>query len=474
LAASWKAWDLAIADATQAIAVDPYLKEAFELRGFLQGRDLPEVRDEKLDRPRALRDRKAAVEDFTKALDIAGQPDGTSGTTEEKALARYGRALARTGLYAPPENVDTLPATPTVDKEALDAAKLDVEEAIKSIPRDLRRWIEDEKTPTDRIRMAAEFHDLAGRILENPGNSADGRGGGDPEGGKAAHGRATEVRKEAKFVAGGVRDAQDRDVNGNSVHNQGKALRDKRNYTDAIAKFDRAIALDPELADAFYDRGTCYLKIGNFVPGILDFSRALELNPRFADQFYNKVYQVSYVVDLNRVITELNKIVADHPDVSYVIFLRGFFYVAKTEFKRYDKADLDNGIRDFDKTLQLNPKHVSAYIYRGFLYYKAALIAQGADKQKNFEIAMKNYELATERDPKSGIAHFLMAMVWSVKSEDADIDEKEKTSRRDLAVKELTISIEEKEFKGFDRIKNDKGFAAVKDDPRVIKLIQGK
>ena len=78
------------------------------------------------------------------------------------------------------------------------------------------------------------------------------------------------------------------------------------------------------------------------------------------------------------VITELNKIVADHPDESYVIFLRGFFYVAKTEFKRYDKVDLEAGIRDFDKTIQLNARHVSAYIYRGFLYYKAALITQGA------------------------------------------------------------------------------------------------
>src|SRR4029077_10296583 len=125
----------------------------------------------------------------------------------------------------------------------------------------------------------------------------------------------------------GVLDKDGRDVNNGSVHNAGKALRDKRHYTDAISKFDRAIALDPELADAFYDRGTCYLKIGNFVPGILDFSRALELNPRFADQFFNRVYQVKSGVDLNRVITELDKIVADHPDRSYVIFLRGFFYV---------------------------------------------------------------------------------------------------------------------------------------------------
>jgi len=36
------------------------------------------------------------------------------------------------------------------------------------------------------------------------------------------------------------------------------------------------------------------------------------------------------------------------------------------------------------------------------------------------------------------------------------------------------LGIDEKDFKGFDRIKNDKGFEPIKNDPRVLKLIQGK
>ena len=461
LAASWKAWDLSVADATQAITVDPFLREAYELRGFLEGRDLPEQKTEGLDRPAQLRDRTKAALDFTKAIEVADQEGGPE-AAQNGALGRYGRALAKTGLYAPPTNREgAAPEAPRVEAQVLQAAKDDVQAAIHAIPQDLKRWIEDEKTPTSRVRVAAEFHDLAARIALAQGKADEA---------KAEDAAAAEVRDKAKFVAGG-------EQNASSVHKAGQALRDKRNYTEAIVKFDRAIELDPELADAFYDRGTCYLKVGNFVPGILDFSRALELNPRFADQFYNKVYQVSYVVDLNRVITELNKIVADHPDVSYVIFLRGFFYVAKTEFKKYEKSDLEAGIRDFDKTLALNPKHVSAYLYRGFLHYKGGLIAQSPEgRDKAFEVADQNYDEACSRDPKSGIAHFLKAMIWSVKSEQTDppIDEKEKKQRVDNAIRELTISIDEKEFKGFDRIKNDRGFDAIKNDPRVQKLIQGK
>jgi tetratricopeptide (TPR) repeat protein len=311
--------------------------------------------------------------------------------------------------------------------------------------------MDDERTSTDRISAAADFHELAKRILTAQGQADLAKGEGD---------KAEEVRQQAREAA-------------RKAHEAGKGLRDRRNYSDAIAKFDRAIALNPEHSEAFYDRGTCYLKIGNFVPGILDFSRALELNPRFADQFYNKVYQVSYVVDLNRVITELNKIVADHPDVSYVIFLRGFFYVAKTEFKKFDKSDLDSGIRDFDRTLQLNPKHVSAFIYRGFLYYKGATIAPKEEKQKLFDRAMEDYDAAITRDPESGISHFLKAMCWSVQSQEATAPE-EKAKLVDTAIEELRISINEKQFKGFDRIKNDKGFEAIKNEPRVLQLMQGK
>ncbi|HZV01601.1 MAG TPA: tetratricopeptide repeat protein, partial [Planctomycetota bacterium] len=125
--------------------------------------------------------------------------------------------------------------------------------------------------------------------------------------------------------------------------------------------------------------------------------------------------------------------------------------------------------------LKLNPKHVSAYIYRGFLYYKAALIQKDAERLANFEKAMNDYQSAIDKDPKSGIAHFLKAMVWSVRSQDPDAtSDTEKTDRINKSFEELRVSIEEKDFKGFDRIKNDKGFEAVKNDPRVQKLIQGK
>ena len=159
------------------------------------------------------------------------------------------------------------------------------------------------------------------------------------------------------------------------------------------------------------------------VPGILDFSRALELNPRIADQVYNKVYQISYVVDLNRVITELNKIVSDHPNESHVVFLRGFFYVAKTEFKQVGREDLNKGITDFNRCLELNPQHVTAYLYRGFLHMKmASKETRPKERKAWYARAMKDYKHALVLDPVSGISHYLQALCWSTMSTEEGLD----------------------------------------------------
>jgi Tfp pilus assembly protein PilF len=411
---AWGDADLAVQDASAAIAADPLAGEAYELRGRIEWLELPTRRRE-FD--------SSELTDLNRAVELAR---GASGTC---ALLTRARVLVEGGK--------------------LEAARSDLGNA----------WLELgalsdgslAESSAETIVRARSIAELRASVAARLGDAS------------ASQAQA-DVRRIERIVGEAAKKALE----------DGRGLRDKRNYSDAIAKFDRAIALDPTLADGYYDRGTCYLKIGNFVPGILDFSCALELNPRFADQFYNKVYQVSYVTDLNRVIIELNKIVADHPNLSHVIFLRGFFYVAKTEFKKYDRNDLEAGVADFDRTLELNPNHVTAYIYRGFLLYKAALMSEGGDRKKAFDRAMADYRIAVDRDPDSGVAHFLMAMCWSVLSQEKGLDEAEKKARLDKSYEELRVAIDEKQFKGFDRIKSEKGFEAVRDDPRVQKLIRGR
>ncbi len=428
LSTEWSAYGPAVALAEQTVEVDPTLYEGHELLGFLFARQLPVERDPATGRPEHLRDADRAVRHFDRAIEVAASP-------EVAAEARHGRALAR--LLEAEAAPDPGPA--------LTRAREDLLAAIAWIPRTFK--------DADPRRISQSIAWLE-RLAEVEGRRGD-------EAAKAeALARVGAVRAEARKAA-------------EEALKQGNALRDRLNYSDAIKQFDRAIELDPEFSAAFYERGTCYLKIGNFVPGILDFSRALELDPRIADQVYNKVYQISYVVDLNRVITELNKIVSDHPNVSYVVFLRGFFYVAKTEFKKFEREDLDRGIADFDRCLELNTTHVTALLYRGFLFYKMAALEQGEARQRCYDTALENYHHALRLDPVSGISHYLQSLLASVMSTEEGLSDEERAARRKHALDELKTSFE-CDFKGYERIKTEKGFDPIRNEPRFTELMRGK
>ncbi len=54
---------------------------------------------------------------------------------------------------------------------------------------------------------------------------------------------------------------------------------DKGKYDDAIADYTKAIALDPNFADAYSNRGVVYYEKGNKEQTIADFRKALEIDP---------------------------------------------------------------------------------------------------------------------------------------------------------------------------------------------------
>ena len=63
----------------------------------------------------------------------------------------------------------------------------------------------------------------------------------------------------------------------------GRACLDKGKYDDAIADYDKAIALDPNDAGAYTNRGVAYGRKGDKDQAIADFRKVLEINPSDQD-----------------------------------------------------------------------------------------------------------------------------------------------------------------------------------------------
>jgi tetratricopeptide (TPR) repeat protein len=59
---------------------------------------------------------------------------------------------------------------------------------------------------------------------------------------------------------------------------RGNAYFSKNEYSRAIADYDRAIELEPEVAKAYFNRGSLYQAIGEKEKASIDFRKVLELH----------------------------------------------------------------------------------------------------------------------------------------------------------------------------------------------------
>ena len=59
--------------------------------------------------------------------------------------------------------------------------------------------------------------------------------------------------------------------------NKGNILFEMGDLTSALAAYTRAIELQPDMGEAFYNRGYIYLRLGNRAAGIADLSKSGEL-----------------------------------------------------------------------------------------------------------------------------------------------------------------------------------------------------
>jgi tetratricopeptide (TPR) repeat protein len=120
-------------------------------------------------------------------------------------------------------------------------------------------------------------------------------------------------------------------------NNRGVVLQALKQYAEALASYDRAIALKPGYANAHFNRGTVLKKLGRREDALASYDRALALKPDHAEAHNN----------------------------------RG---VALQEMKRYAEA-----LASYDRAVALNPGHAEAHNNRGIVLASQGDLA-GAEK----------------------------------------------------------------------------------------------
>jgi tetratricopeptide (TPR) repeat protein/S1-C subfamily serine protease len=141
---------------------------------------------------------------------------------------------------------------------------------------------------------------------------------------------------------------------------QGNVLSELKQYQEAIGSYNRAIALNPDFAAAYTNRGATYNYLKQYDKALVDFNKAITLNPDDAMAYYNRGITYQELKKYDNAIADFNKAIVLNPDDTIAYNSRGITY---QELKKYD-----NAIADFNKAIALQPDFAMTYVNRGNTY----------------------------------------------------------------------------------------------------------
>src|SRR5579863_6953499 len=73
-----------------------------------------------------------------------------------------------------------------------------------------------------------------------------------------------------------------------ALYNRGVVLQDLARYDEALASYDRALSVKPDLAEALNNRGLVLIALTRYDEAIDSYNKAIEARPGFADALYNR------------------------------------------------------------------------------------------------------------------------------------------------------------------------------------------
>ena len=148
-------------------------------------------------------------------------------------------------------------------------------------------------------------------------------------------------------------EAEDRIIAGNDFAMQGR-------FEEAIAEYDQAISLDPQLAMAYGNRGAAYNDLGQHERAIQDHNEAIRLDPQNALTYDNRGVSYGKLGQFGRAVQDWDEAIRLDPTFAMAFNNRGI---------AYDNLDqVARAVEDYDEAIRLNPQLALAYLNRASAY----------------------------------------------------------------------------------------------------------
>ena len=161
-----------------------------------------------------------------------------------------------------------------------------------------------------------------------------------------------------------------------------QALMQEGKLDPAISLYSGAIALDPELAVAYCNRGTAYTEKGQYDLAVADYTTAIALDPEQASLCTWRGVAYYRKCDYERAIADFTRAISLDPELAEAYNGRG------NAFQQYQQIEnrYEVAIADYSRAISLNPAFADAYANRASMY---KLLGRYDEAIKDFEMVMR-------------------------------------------------------------------------------------
>jgi tetratricopeptide (TPR) repeat protein len=218
-------------------------------------------------------------------------------------------------------------------------------------------------------------------------------------------------------------------------YGRGLALKGNGKQEEALADFEKAIAIDPKYGDAFCERGVVLLGKGSKEKGCMDLRKAKTLGSEKAKSLYGEndcsavsatfvksgdtkfdakdytgaLADYTNAIQLNsdsaqayvkrakchmelkkydKAIGDYNKALKIKADTAQYLYLRGLAYLSANNYKM--------AFADLSAVVRKDPNHYDAYLQRG----------AACEGMENYKSAIYDYSECIRIKPKDGLAYY--------------------------------------------------------------------